>query len=599
MQNKLELTKNVLFYRTNMGVDDNILSKILDEATSNQEQNSGFVTDIYRDIRVTNTDFEYKITIKVFPTLKPVYFLSNSVLKDRIYAFIILIELDDYLVVLSKSCSNFSYIIKDKFELIQTQDLSRLLSNDAEFQKLSLRNMTVSDKAIRGRAFEASNLKGTFSTHAAGRSIPSHIKARDGGSIKSISGTGRVVESTARQSIDDIVEWANIQIQLLNTANQNDFLTLFAKKVQLREVVEYYSPTALLVEVNQIIDRILDCTIKLKYELIKKTYTTAGKKKRTKIVIDLPNRIQEKILKDLEEVFEIDSNLKIVKFESTSELKINKKTLSISSKNFLKNIKVEEKNKIDGFVSYINKKGLFSVTFDDPKYMYFMDNCFEDSSGISEVDSILEMLQPQKGIEKVVSEKGTFTDTHKVFDADSMFGFVENICVNEDYIFCDDLGDEWADHITLNLTDLSISFIHSKHGDESTSASKLHDVVGQGIKNLGNMFFSKDQIDHKFKTSLFKKYISSKGTQTQIDRIRKTAPNFNADIDSLLKNHRLYRKCILSCSFISKTKIQAEFNDIKQGKKVRGHIIQLLWILSSFSHAARDANVVPIIYCKA
>jgi hypothetical protein len=30
-----------------------------------------------------------------------------------------------------------------------------------------------------------------------------------------------------------------------------------------------------------------------------------------------------------------------------------------------------------------------------------------------------------------------------------MFGFVENICANEDYIFCDDLGDEWADHITL------------------------------------------------------------------------------------------------------------------------------------------------------
>ena len=63
-----------------------------------------------------------------------------------------------------------------------------------------------------------------------------------------------------------------------------------------------------------------------------------------------------------------------------------------------------------------------------------------------------------------------------------MFGFVENICTNQNYIFCDDLGDEWADHITFNLTDLSISFIHSKHGDISTSASNLHDVVGQGIK---------------------------------------------------------------------------------------------------------------------
>jgi hypothetical protein len=38
--------------------------------------------------------------------------------------------------------------------------------------------------------------------------------------------------------------------------------------------------------------------------------------------------------------------------------------------------------------------------------MYFMDNCFEDRSGISEIDSILEMLEPQKDIEKVTSEKG-------------------------------------------------------------------------------------------------------------------------------------------------------------------------------------------------
>ena len=83
--------------------------------------------------------------------------------------------------------------------------------------------MTVSDKAVRSRSYEAFNLKGTFSTHAAGRSIPSHIKVRDSGKIKSISGTGRLVESSARQSIDDIVNWANFQIQMLTTADQNDF----------------------------------------------------------------------------------------------------------------------------------------------------------------------------------------------------------------------------------------------------------------------------------------------------------------------------------------------------------------------------------------
>ena len=596
MPDRLELTKNVQFYKTNKILNDDVFLDVLNAAVSNQEEGSDLVIDVYRDIKSSHNNVEYTITIKVFPTVRPVYFLNVDDVEDRIYAFIILIELDDYLVVLSKSCSSFSQILKDKFELIQTQDLSKLFGGNAEFQKMSLRNMTVSDKAVRNRSFEASNLKGTLSTHAAGRSIPSHIKVRDGASIKSISGTGRVVESSARQSIEDIVDWADLQIKLLSTANQNDFLSLFAKRVQLKEVMENSKPSALLIDIYQIVDGILDGTIKLKYELFKKD-VTSGRKKRSKKIINLSDRFQATLLSKLEKVYEINSDFEVIGFEDSSKIRVNKNTLSILSKTILKKIKIEENDKLENFMTYINRKGLFSVTFDYPKYMYFMDNCFEDRSGVSEIDSILEMLESKKDIEKVTSEKGLFTNTQRVFDANSMFGFVESISANEDYIFCDDLGDEWADHITINLTDLSISFIHSKHGDQSTSASNLHDVVGQGIKNLGNMFFSKDQIDDKISHKLLKKYKCGKGTQTQIDRVRKTCPNFSTDIDLLLKNHKLYRKCILSCSFISKTQIHAEFSAIKQGKKVRGNIIQLLWILSSFSHAAKDANVIPIIYC--
>jgi hypothetical protein len=228
--------------------------------------------------------------------------------------------------------------------------------------------------------------------------------------------------------------------------------------------------------------------------------------------------------------------------------------------------------------------------------MYFMDNCFEDRSGISEIDSILEMLYPHNDIETVVSEKGSFTTTQTSFENSSMFGFVEDLHTNDDYIFCDDLGDEWADHLTLNLSDSSISFIHSKQGNISTSASNLHDVVGQGIKNLGNMFFSKDEILQKI-VSLTSYYKSGNGVQTQINRIRKTTPNFNGDIDLLFKNHKLHRKCILSCSFLSKNQVANEFSKLQKGESVRGNIVQLLWILSSFSHAAKEANVIPIIYC--
>ena len=76
--------------------------------------------------------------------------------------------------------------------------------------------------------------------------------------------------------------------------------------------------------------------------------------------------------------------------------------------------------------------------------MYFMGNCFEDASGISEINSILDILMPVDNMDKVLSEKGTFTKLSSKFSVESMFDLVEEIHKNDDYIFCDDLGNEWA-----------------------------------------------------------------------------------------------------------------------------------------------------------
>ena len=101
------------------------------------------------------------------------------------------------------------------------------------------------------------------------------------------------------------------------------------------------------------------------------------------------------------------------------------------------------------------------------------------------------------------------------------------------------------------------------------SASRLQDVVGQGIKNLGNMHFSSQQILNKYSTTFADSYKSGKGAngkgkgvQTKISRIRKDAGNFKQDIDLILKNPKLHRKCILSCNFISKSNIEKELRKL-------------------------------------
>ena len=103
----------------------------------------------------------------------------------------------------------------------------------------------------------------------------------------------------------------------------------------------------------------------------------------------------------------------------------------------------------------------------------------------------------------------------------------------------------------------------------------------------------------KINKTMYKNYISGSGVKTNIPRIRKSNKALDSDLKGLLKHFQLHRKCILSCSFISKNEITIEFNKLKNKQKVRGNIIQLLWIISSFSHAAKEANVIPIIYCDS
>ncbi len=99
---------------------------------------------------------------------------------------------------------------------------------------------------------------------------------------------------------------------------------------------------------------------------------------------------------------------------------------------------------------------------------------------------------------------------------------------------------------------------------------------------------------------LFQNSISPKGgALTNISRVRKgNVKNLEPFLVDFLQNYNLVRKCILSCSFVSKSQVKIEFEKIKRGQNVTGNIIQLLWIISSFAHACREMNVVPLIYCQ-
>jgi len=112
------------------------------------------------------------------------------------------------------------------------------------------------------------------------------------------------------------------------------------------------------------------------------------------------------------------------------------------------------------------------------------------------------------------------------------------------------------------------------------------------------MYFDANAMLSKLDKTFKKDYKSGKGVQTKIPRIRQgNTDDFELYLDNLLKDYKLNRSCVLCCSFLSLKGVKDEFKKIKEGESVKGNVVQLLWIISSFAHAVKDMNIRPIIYC--
>lgn len=634
----LFLTKSIYIYKDfhthnkeSRRID--LIRDILALATNNKIKSSSFILNIFRKNFYNFHDIKY--TVRVFLTDRPIYFLKEisakanedertlfSKLKDKIHAYIILIEYKDYICILKKSCADISSITEERLTLIDLHELGKIFTEDAKYKKMAFKLITSSNRDVNSKTLHAYDLKGALPLYGAGRSIVSGFQVSNKGTLSSITSTGRFTENAQRSRLENIFQWIKIQVDKLEESKDsvNSFLKNFSKKVNLENLPRDVIPDSLMIDGSGLSELIENLSSDIFYKnnennfLILDDHSKKILFGRLENLFPIKNKDNHYVIEKIYTVKPYGDKYKIFRKnnlnenENDNKLNMNLKSITFSI-DLLKRLYIDENGEKVNLNKFIIKNKLYSITFTDFKYMYLMGGCFYDTSGSSEVMELLSMLHPFDEMNSINDEKGTkkLNKRSKNFPKISMFNFIEEVQKEQgdDYIFCDDQGDEWADHITFNQKLSRICFIHSKHGKQSTSASNLHDVVGQGIKNLGNMFFSKDQIwNMKFENGSNKKFFTTYNIakkQTNIPRLR--LGNGNPDqikkyLENLLKDKRLYRECILSCSFLSKKMIESEFLKLESQQPISGNITQLFWILSSFSHACKERGITPIIYCN-
>lgn len=149
----------------------------------------------------------------------------------------------------------------------------------------------------------------------------------------------------------------------------------------------------------------------------------------------------------------------------------------------------------EGFLTYFNNNDeAFTVALEEPD-IYYTAQAFYRIDYTHAETRLAGLLTPIDALGKVASEKGAKAKHKTRWDTSSVFGLIDNVGATgmiprefgkAELLLCDDLGKEVADFICVNFTNHKIAFIHAKHGKgRNVSASALHDVVAQALKNLG------------------------------------------------------------------------------------------------------------------
>ena len=544
-----------------------------------------------------NEHIYYSICVFKYTT-KPT-FIENELQnwKEEKIAYLLIVEIEDFIVISKKNISKLQDFLK-QFKPLDYSVLSTLfVTDDTSFEKFSLKNLNVSDRAVREKTIEANDLQENFSALGASNYLLNSLRLKNNDEKTSLMlNSSRINKFGKKNSIENFCFWSKGLVhQIKNHINSSTFLSIFAEPQDYEKLKDELVPISILFNFSNI-------------------YTDFEQGLINRVIIRYSiqdDQVAEKevnlitFLTKFERLCKVDCIAGIHSINNTTskdlEIKLNDKSITIRSQK-LKNVRlIHDNGNETSLTDYINGKNSFIINFDNIDLAYSNRKLFKDSRLIGSIPNFLKIFKPHIDLNNITSEKGSFLATSTLFENNSLFKFVEDKFQNNfDYFICDDLGKEWADHI--GISDNKISFFHSKHKTSNASASAFQDIVGQAQKNLGNLTPQDFQLESK-RDIWNSNYNSSCRVNTSITRSR-IGQNSSEIIDQFketIKNPYLRKEVILVIDFISKSNLEIYLDDLVNGVYFaeRNETIQILWFLSSLISSCQELNTEVTIYCKS
>lgn len=527
-------------------------------------------------------------------------------------------------------------------------------------EQLTMQMMASSRGEIRRKRIDAYNVGTTTSSLGLHRTIagPMILAAppSSGSRTVSVSPHRQSVRSgSSRMAFSDVMQWAcERSAGFARTRNTviipSDFLSQMAQplldlhkktpssvwieKNDFAELIKNYNnlngttwsqpkstkPKHIIPDIEELLEYFSE-----PIELSPQAYKTNGDK------ISSGNNEETVIFKSVTPIFPFS--------DAPLELRVTSKTCKIKLPTFTGFLHLGEADEQPKSVmDLLNKHKSFRVVFDKGQALYCSEGAYASANTTLAVEQLIHIFKPIKALESITSEKGEVPPKATHFEKTSSFYIIEtdpDITHKDSILICDDDTREWCDYIEISAKPTRIRWLHAKvqqlekdqrartsakksgshsgapsplpkkllpmSSNDTSSASKLQEVVGQALKNLSRLRVTKQ--DHEFapRRDKWLTQYCVLPTKGEINRLRRPV-NLNADklddiFDDAASNPTaLYEVGIVIPNY-SLRYLEDEMKKILIGKASQ-HVLQAFWLLSGYMHACLEVGAQPIVFVR-
>lgn len=536
---------------------------------------------------------------------KPPFLDDSTNVVEKVCGYLLVVEYDNFVAVFKSQLDLPARFVKDYLSRIEPTLIGASVTHaDSVFERLRLRNMTVSKSALRSKILEAENLDNMVGLASSSRFAPLGYSVKTNGEYYSATpSTGRIAQRSDRSDHQALVNYACQVIDGMKTSGSagSAFLDRFARPLNLSSLTA--SPTVLAVDVTSLRVSIFDD------EEVRLVKMESGK------WVSLTRLEMDAICLQLETAFGVHGkspHLEIVALDGVTKvgsITVNKNRIALKSLLVLgtTDIYVERFGEPLGLDSerkslrrFLDERNAFLVLFSDPQLAYIDGTLYRDEALTNGGAEFVRYLFEESTLNSVSAEKGAFVSGQTTFDAESTFGVIVNAAAKEDdLLVCDDLGDEWADFIGVRSDPAAprITFYHAKHGQKSLGASPFHVSVSQAIKNLGRFALQQSAMDAKFRG--WRETYNNANVRTSIQRVcRGDSSTLEAQFNACRGAPYAIKRVAIVTSSLSKIEVVEALKNMQAGLRPSPYFVQLYWLLSSFFSACSEVGADGCVICQ-